>query len=61
MTTKVDKNTCIGCGTCVAIAEKTFKLDDNYKAEVIDQKGDSDELIKDAMESCPVNAISMEE
>ena len=61
MNIKVDKDKCIGCGTCTVIADKTFKLDDDYKAEVISTTEDSEDVIKDAVESCPVNAISIEE
>lgn len=54
----VDKDTCIGCGTCSALAPKVFKLKDDGKAEVIDQKGESEETIQNAIDSCPVGAIS---
>jgi len=53
----IDKKLCIGCGTCAAIAEKSFKLGDDGKAEVINPPGDSEEEIKEAVESCPVEAI----
>ena len=53
----VDKNKCIGCGTCVALAPKTFKLGADFKAEVISPPGDEEEKIKEAIDSCPVNAI----
>jgi ferredoxin len=56
---KVDKNKCIGCGTCVAIAPKSFKLGDDGKAQSIEPLGDSEEKVKEAAESCPVEAISL--
>ena len=56
----VDKAMCIGCGTCVAIAPKSFKLTEDGKVEVIDPVGDSSEAVADAAESCPVNAISIQ-
>ena len=31
----VDKETCIGCGSCVALCPDVFQLDQNSKAEVI--------------------------
>jgi len=61
---KIDKQKCIGCGTCVAIAPQSFKLTDDGKAEPIDPLvggGDSGEKIKDAVESCPVTAITITE
>jgi len=53
----IDKEKCIGCGTCAAIAPKSFKLGDDGKAEVINPPGDSEEKIKEAVESCAVEAI----
>lgn len=57
----VNKDTCIGCGTCVAIASNTFDMNSENKAEVKKVDGDDKETIKTAAESCPVNAISIEE
>lgn len=57
----VDKDTCIGCGTCVALSPKVFKLDDDGKAEVIDQNADTPENIQNAIDSCAVSAISWKE
>jgi ferredoxin len=56
---KVDKTKCIGCGTCVVIAPKSFKLGDDGKAEAIEPAGDEEEKIKEAAESCPVGAIEV--
>lgn len=53
----IDKNLCIGCGICVTIAPKTFKLGADGKAEVIEPVGDKEETIKEAIDSCPVSAI----
>lgn len=59
MKIKVDKDKCIGCGTCVAIAPKTFKLEADGKAEVIEPPGDDKVTIKEAVDSCPVDAIEL--
>lgn len=56
---QVDKETCIGCGTCTVIAPKTFRLGNDNKAEVINPPGDEEEKIKEAADSCPVNAIKL--
>jgi len=53
----IDKNLCIGCGTCVAIASKSFKLNNKGKAEVIEPPEDEEKVIKEAIDSCPVSAI----
>ena len=56
----IDENLCIGCGTCVAIAGKSFQMEE-AKAKAIDPAGDSDEMVRDAVDSCPVKAIKIEE
>ena len=69
----VDRNACIGAASCVAIAMKTFQLDIDGKAEVIEvidkvqtvdesagtasDRNDVREAIIDAARSCPTNAI----
>jgi ferredoxin len=55
----IDKNKCIGCGTCVAIAQNVFAIGEDMKAEVIDQNGDSPETVELAKKSCPVGAIDV--
>jgi len=56
----IDKKTCLGCGTCVALSPKVFKMGTDGKAEVIDPGADSEENIKNAISSCPVGAIKGE-
>ena len=59
MKIKVDNDKCIGCGTCAVLAPKTFKLRDDGKVDVINPPGDEEEKIKEAIDSCPVDAISL--
>jgi ferredoxin len=56
----VDKNKCIGCGTCVALAPEIFEMDNNGKSIV--KKGPiiNEETLKLAVDSCPSQAISLE-
>ena len=55
---EIDRNECIGCGTCVENEEAVFFLnDDECKAYVIAQEGDM-ELVQDAIDACPVTCIS---
>ncbi|MFA5318471.1 MAG: ferredoxin [Patescibacteria group bacterium] len=55
---KVNKEICIGCGTCAAICDKVFKInEDEFKAEVIDESSTED-CVQEAIEACPVDAIS---
>lgn len=55
---KVDKSLCIGCGTCEALCPDTFKLGQDGKSSVINQINIA--CAKNAVESCPVQAISIE-
>lgn len=55
---KVDFKKCIGCGLCANIAEKSFKMNDDGKAEVIIPLGDDKPKIQEAIDSCPVLAVS---
>jgi len=54
----IDKAKCIGCGTCVALSPKVFKMTDDGKAEIIDETADSKENIQNTIDACPVQAIS---
>lgn len=56
----VDKEKCIGCGACASIAPNTFKIGDDGKSEVINETGDTGDAIKQAIDACPVQAISLE-
>lgn len=56
-TVTVDRAKCIGAASCVAIAAKTFKLDQEQKAVVITQNGDNDDDLLLAAQSCPTGAI----
>ena len=53
----LDKEICIGCGSCVALCPDVFQLDAQGKSEVINQ--DNIECAKNAAESCPVQAIKV--
>ncbi len=54
---KIDRNLCIGAASCVALAMKTFALDEENKATVLEGDGDPPEAIRLAAESCPTKAI----
>ena len=56
----VNQDKCIGCGSCAMTASKSFKMDGN-KAAVIDPAGDSEEVVTEALEACPAEAISWKE
>lgn len=60
MTPKVDKEKCIGCGACAAVAANTFKIAEDGKSEVANPAGDPEDVIKQAADACPVQAITLE-
>ncbi len=58
MDVNVDKEKCIGCGTCVALCPQVFKMGDDGKAEVKSKDFDKCD-VKNVAESCPVEAIKV--
>jgi ferredoxin len=58
----VNKETCIGCGTCESICPKLFKVNEGKAHPRVSQvKGKDEECAKKAVQSCPVSAISVEQ
>ncbi|MCB9527744.1 MAG: ferredoxin [bacterium] len=55
----IDREKCIGAGTCVTEAPATFQLDEDEKAVVIDEDGDPDQAVLWAGQGCPVAAITL--
>ena len=56
--TYVDEHSCIGCTYCATTARSTFFMEDDHgRARVFNQAGDSEELVQEAIDSCPVNCI----
>lgn len=54
----VDELVCIGCTHCAHVARNTFYIEPDYgRARVIRQDGDSEELIQEAIDTCPVDCI----
>ena len=55
---QVIRDKCIGDASCVAVASKAFKLDDQQKAVVLPTVGEeSDDNLLLAAQSCPTAAI----
>lgn len=55
----INRDLCIGAGTCIAVAGKTFKLDEENKAVITDINGESIDTILIAAQSCPTAAIEI--
>jgi len=62
MTVFIDEEECIGCGTCEEICPEVFRLNtETEKAEVIMPEGGPEDLIEEAIESCPASCIYTED
>lgn len=57
MKIKIDQELCVGVASCVAIAGKTFELDENGLAKLKEGEHDDEATIIAAAESCPTKAI----
>lgn len=55
----INKEKCIGCGTCAAMAPSVFEIADDGKAEVTNSEGDTPENIEMVAKACPVQAIEV--
>ena len=61
MKVKVDETTCIGCGLCTGLVDGVFEMTDAGISNVTRQPTAEEESeVKNAIDSCPVNAISEE-
>ncbi len=56
---KIDRQKCIGCGTCSALAPNTFEIDNDMKAKVKNPNGNDEKTILQAAQSCPTEAIEL--
>lgn len=54
----VDELICIGCKHCAHVARNTFYIEPDYgRSRVVRQDGDSEDLVQEAIETCPVDCI----
>ena len=54
----VDERKCIGCTYCSSVATNTFEMElEQGRARAFRQDGDSEELIQEAIDTCPVDCI----
>ena len=63
MKIKVDPEVCVGTGSCITISPELFELNDEGVAMVKAAEVPSElaSACREAAESCPVDAISIEE
>lgn len=60
MKIKIDREKCIGCGTCPALCPEVFELDNEFKAFVKEGADLEKPCVQDAKSACPVEAIAIE-
>lgn len=61
MKISIDRDKCRAHKNCLSIAPNVFELDDDFKAFVLDPKGESDADILKAAKLCPVHAIVLDD
>lgn len=54
----VDEITCIGCKHCAHVARNTFYIEADYgRSRVVRQDADPEDVIQEAIDTCPVDCI----
>ena len=56
---RINQELCIGCGLCASLCPAVFELGGDGKGRVKNPSGECD--FKEAVEGCPVAAITLEE
>lgn len=59
MEVKLNRDACIGCGACAAICPDVFEIDDEGLSKVVSTeiKAENVDDVKDAIDTCPTEAI----
>ncbi|RUR86873.1 ferredoxin [Chlorogloeopsis fritschii PCC 9212] len=54
----VDEITCIGCKHCAFVARNTFYIEPDYgRSRVLRQDADPEDIVQEAIDTCPVDCI----
>ena len=55
----VDQDLCIGCGLCVSTCPEVFEMNADDKAQAVADTSDENRgTVQEAIDGCPVSAIS---
>ena len=57
----VDENVCISCGLCEVVCSDVFSLDTGVAVATEEVSAENEDLVREACDGCPVEAISIEE
>jgi ferredoxin len=61
MQVRIRRSECCGNAACVDIAPAVFALDSRNKSVVLDPEAATPELLREAAEACPCQAIQLED
>jgi ferredoxin len=61
MKARVDREVCVGSAVCTAIAPEVFELDNKGLSHVVSPDAGDEDLLREAAESCPAQAIILED
>lgn len=62
MRVTIDEDACVGCGLCADTCPEVFEMeDDKARAKADEVPADAVDACKEAIETCPVEAIQSEE
>lgn len=55
---KINKETCIGCGSCESLCPEVFEMKDDMKAYIKSGADTKKPCVKEAIDICPTDAIN---
>jgi ferredoxin len=56
----IDQETCIGCGACIDVCPDVFKIEsEKAVSSVSELSGEIEKSVKEAQDTCPVDAIAL--
>ena len=61
MKVRVDRDKCQGMAYCISAAPTVFELDEQNKAVLLDASSVDEDTLRQAAESCPLDAIILED
>lgn len=57
----IDKEACTGCGVCESLCPDVFQIGEDEKAHIVNAESCNESNCQEAADSCPTQAILIEE
>ena len=57
---RIDEDECIGCESCVELCPAAFQMDSSGDKAVVVNEDCTDDCVEEAIDTCPVDCISLE-